>query len=172
MNLNEIMDRNRAVAETVSKQDRSIVPRLRTVVLACADHRVDPAHVLGLDLGDAIVLRNPGGRVTDDVIQNLLVLATIAAVEEIQSEFEIVVMHHTDCGLSRLTGPEHVPLLAAFAGVDGSEVAALQVDDPILAVQHDVARLEALGVLSSQTLVGFVLDLETGRVHRHAGAAA
>jgi carbonic anhydrase len=171
VSVNEMLNRSAERAETVSKQDRSLVPRLQAVVLTCADHRVDPAHVLGLDLGDAIVLRNPGGRVTAAVIEDLLVLATIAGVEGIDADFEIVVMHHTDCGLSRLEGPEHASLLASFAGLEIPEVAALHVGDPVRAVQYDVARLRSLGILSSQTpVVGLVFDLAAGRVEQHAGS--
>ncbi len=171
MTVAEILHRNATRAESLANQDRALVPRLKTVVLTCADHRVDPAYVLGLELGDAIVLRNPGGRVTADIIGNLLVLATVAAVEDIDTDFSIVVMHHTDCGLSRFTGPEHVQLLATFAGVEPEEVAALAVDDPIRAVQYDVARLDSLGVLSDKTvLTGLVFDMETGQVDQHAGS--
>lgn len=170
MTVNELIERNAARVDTLIVQDRGLVPRLKTVVLTCADHRVDPAHVLGLELGDAIVLRNPGGRVTADVIGQLLVLATVAAVESLDTDFSIVVMHHTDCGLSRLGGPEHAQMLATFAGVELDEVPALAVDDPIRAVQYDVARLESLGVLSPQmTLAGLVFDMETGQVCQHAG---
>lgn len=170
MTINDLLERNAGAAADVARQDRAIVPRLRTLVLTCADHRVDPAHVLGLGLGDAIVLRNPGGRLTTDVLQNLLVLATIAEVEEIEAEFEIVIMHHTDCGMSRLVGSEHAPLLAAFAGLEQQEVDLLQVADPIESVRYDVNRLRSLGVLSSTTsLVGVVLDLTTGLVRQYAG---
>lgn len=169
MRTTELLRRNAALVGGVAAQDRSIVPALRTVVLTCADHRVDPAHVLGIGLGDAIVLRNPGGRLTSSVLQDLLVLATVAAVEDIAIDFEFVIMHHTDCGLSRLDGPEHASLISTFVGVDASQSAELEVADPVLSVQYDVARLTSLGVLSPATqVVGLVLDLETGQVRQHA----
>lgn len=169
MSILEMLSRNAERAEIVASQDLALVPRLRVVLLTCADHRVDPAHVLGLELGDAIVLRNPGGRVTQAFIQDLMVLATIAAVEDIDAVFQIVIMHHTDCGLSRLDQPGHEGLVASFAGVDVHEVQALQVADPTLAVRYDTARLDALGVLSTP-VVGLVLDLATGRVEQHTGS--
>ena len=168
MSLDALLERNAAAAGTLAHHDDSLVPVLRTVVLTCADHRVDPAYVLGLGLGDAVVLRNPGGRVTPDAIRSLLVLGTVAAVEELRLDFQIVVMHHTDCGLSRLTGPEHARLLADFAGVDAAAVDDLNVADPVLAVQHDVGLLNSLGVLATPA-VGLVYDLATGLVSQHAG---
>ena len=168
MSLGALLERNATASGTLASHDDSLVPTLRTVVLTCADHRVDPAHVLGLGLGDAVVLRNPGGRVTPDAIRSLLVLGTVAAVEDLRTDFQIVVMHHTDCGLSRLTGPEHASLIADFAGVEASAVGALHVDDPVLAVQHDVALLNSLGVLATPA-VGLVYDIATGLVSRHAG---
>lgn len=169
MQTTELLSRNALRADLIAAQDRSIVPALRTLVLTCADHRVDPAHVLGIGLGDAIVLRNPGGRITSKILQDLLVLGTIAAVEEIAVDFEIVIMHHTDCGLSRLDAPEHAELITSFAGVEASEASALQVADPVRSVQYDVARLCSLGVLSPSTpVIGLVLDLETGQVRQHA----
>jgi carbonic anhydrase len=165
-----VLARNTHNADRLSKQDLGLVPRLRTVVLTCADHRVDPAHVLGLDLGDAVVLRNPGGRVTPEIIAGLVLLGTVAAVENINPGFDIIVMHHTDCGLSRLTEPEHGQMLADFAGVAPENVGELHVDDPVLSVRYDVGRLAALGLGSDLSrFVGVVFDVATGLVRQHAG---
>lgn len=139
----------------------SLAPRLMAVVLACADHRVDPAHVLGIDLGDAVVLRNAGGRVTPDALTNLTVLATVAAVEELPAGFEVIVMHHTDCGLSRLGGPRHAGLLAGYFGVPEEEVP--DVLDPQASVRFDVDRLRAL-LPETVKVSGLVHDIATGKV--------
>lgn len=166
----DLLERNAALANAIAQQDQAIVPRHRTIVLTCGDHRVDPAHVLGLALGDAVVLRNPGGRLTNDVLQSLLVLRTIGQVEGLQARLEFVIMHHTDCGLSRLAGPDHAPLMAGFVGVSVSEIPELHLDDPVRSVQYDVARFRSLGVLPADTpLLGVVLDLATGHVTQHAG---
>ncbi len=134
-------------------------------MLTCADHRVDPAHVLGLKPGEAIVLRNAGGRVTADLLRNLVVLSTVAAVESIDATFEIVVMHHTDCGLSRLDTREHAPLIADYIGVNASDVPKVTVADPLHAVNYDVHRLREV-VSSETTVTGLVYDLESGTVRR------
>jgi carbonic anhydrase len=139
----------------------SLVPRLMAVILTCADHRVDPAHVLGIDLGDAVVVRNAGGRVTPDALTNLTILATIAAIEGLPAGFQLIVMHHTDCGLSRLAGPGHAALLAGYFGVAANEVP--NVLDPYTSVQFDVDLLRSL--LPETVMVsGLVYDVATGKV--------
>ena len=160
-----LIARNTTRAKTLSAASRSLTPALRTIVLACADHRVDPAHVLGLEPGEAIVLRNAGGRVTADLLRNLLVLSTVAAVENIDAAFEIIVMHHTDCGLSRLDTCEHTPLIADYLGVNAGDVPKLTVADPLQAVTYDVHRLREV-VSSKSTVTGLIYDLESGRVRR------
>lgn len=165
MSTDILVRRNARRAGTLSTVSRSLTPALRTIVLTCADHRVDPAHVLDLHPGDAIVLRNAGGRVTADVLRSLLVLSAVAAVEGIDRGFEVVVMHHTDCGLARLDAPEHAPLIADYIGINENDVAKLTVADPWRAVNHDVRRLRE--VVSSETRVtGLVYDLESGTVRR------
>ncbi len=166
MSTDILIGRNARRAETLSAAGHSLTPALRTIVLTCADHRVDPAYVLDLQPGEAIVLRNAGGRVTADVLRSLLVLSTVAAVEGIESAFEIVVMHHTDCGLSRLASRVHAPLVADYIGIDESDVAKATVADPWHAVNYDVHRLRE-AVQSSETIVtGLVYDLESGTVRR------
>jgi carbonic anhydrase len=139
----------------------SLVPRLMAVVLACADHRTDPAHVLGADLGDAVVLRNAGGRVTPDALTNLTILSTVAAVEALPAGFQVIVMHHTDCGLSRLSGPSHAGLLAGYFGVAEDEVP--NVLDPDASVQFDVELLRSL-LPETVPVWGLVHDVATGDV--------
>ena len=165
MSLDILVKRNSVRAAGLRAVSRSLSPSLRTVVIACADHRADPAHVLGLEPGEAVVLRNPGGRVTNDVLRSLLVLATVASVDELGSGFDIVVMHHTDCGLSRLATADHAPLIAGYVGVTPEEVADLALADPLAAVRHDVNRLRAV-VQPDTTVTGLVYDLESGTVCR------
>lgn len=166
MSTDILIGRNARRAKALSAASRSLTPALRTIVLTCADHRVDPAHVLDLQSGEAIVLRNAGGRVTADVLRNLLVLSTVAAVEGIEVAFEIVVMHHTDCGLARLDTREHAPLIAEYIGIDESDVGEAAVADPRHAVNYDVHRLREAVKSSETTVTGLIYDLESGTVRR------
>ncbi len=73
--LDTLYDRNEGFARTFDQGDLPILPRRSTIILTCADSRVDPAHFLGLELGDTLVLRNSGGRVTDNVEQDVALLS-------------------------------------------------------------------------------------------------
>ncbi|MBE9554394.1 MAG: carbonic anhydrase, partial [Proteobacteria bacterium] len=96
-NTTTLLDHNRQFASDFSAADLPILPRLRTVVLTCGDSRVDPAHVLGLELGDAVVIRNNGGRVTPAVVHEIAALAFIVAKMDggEPGPFELVIMQHT-----------------------------------------------------------------------------
>ncbi len=102
-----LLDRNRSFAEQFEAGDLTIRPRMSTIILTCVDARVDPAHLFGLGLGDAIVIRNAGGRITRAVMGDLGILSVLAANMPGPSAMqpELVVIHHTDCGLSRLANP-------------------------------------------------------------------
>src|SRR5207245_5366483 len=76
------------------------IPESKTLIITCADIRVDPAHVLGLELGQAGVVRNVGGRVTPATVQMLAMLAAVAASEGASGDWELVLLQHTDCGIS------------------------------------------------------------------------
>ncbi|HXH81226.1 carbonic anhydrase [Nocardioides sp.] len=160
----ELMVRSSQRSERLRLLSHSTEPALKAVVLTCADHRVDPAHVLGLEPNDAVVLRNPGGRVTGDVVRSLLVLSAVAAVEQLSGGVEIIVMHHTDCGMSRLGGPEHRGLLADYLGTTADGLAEVPVIDPALSLRHDVAALRAL--VGTTPVIGLLFDVGSGTVHR------
>ena len=165
-----LLKRNAERRDDLSKKALTISPGLRALVLTCADHRVDPASVLrskeGVDLGEAVILRNPGGRVTPCFIQNLAVLAVVAAVEGIEPGFELIVMHHTDCGLSRLDGPEHAGLLAHYFGVGEEEISGKHVTDPYMSVQADLEVLRSNPLIPLNTYcIGNCLDIDSGRAN-------
>jgi carbonic anhydrase len=102
--------------------------------------------------------------VTPALVQNLAVLATVAAIEGLETGFELVVMHHTDCGLARLGGPEHTGLLANYLGISEDEVPHRHVTDPMASVRTDIELLRSNPFLP-RTLVasGIVYEVETGR---------
>ena len=84
------------------------LPNVKAVIIGCADMRVDPAHVLGIKPGEAVVMRNIGGRITPGLLEQLGLLGRIGEVAgEIPGgggEFHLIVLHHTDCGITRLAG--------------------------------------------------------------------
>ncbi len=159
--VDELLERNTRFA--THHQPGSPLPRLRTCVVTCPDPRVDPAQVLGLELGDAAVVRAAAGRVSPIVLQQLLFLqATVGAV---QDGFELVLMQHTDCGIARLTAPEYRDGLAAFLGCTVEELDDKAVADPHAAVRLDIAALAANPLIpDSLSVTGVVYDVDSGSV--------
>jgi carbonic anhydrase len=132
-------------------------PALR--VIGCVDSRVDPSDVLGLTLGEAVVMRNIGGRVTPEALRSWALLGRLSAHQS-PSGGHLVVLHHTDCGIRRLASyPEQ---LAAFFEIPVTDLDSKAVDDPYAAVRIDVDiarhRLPALVVS------GLVYDVDNGRI--------
>ena len=105
--LTALLDRNQSFAEQFDAGDLPIRPRMSTIILTCLDARVDPAHLFGLGLGDALVIRNAGGRITPAVLRDLAILSVIGEKLPGPSalELELEVVHHTDCGTARLASP-------------------------------------------------------------------
>ena len=105
--LPHLLEGNRRFTEHFADGELPIRPRLSTVVLTCLDARVDPAHLFDLRLGDALVIRNAGGRVNPGVVTDLAVLGLLAAAlpGDKATTQELVILHHTDCGMSRFADP-------------------------------------------------------------------
>jgi carbonic anhydrase len=164
-----LLERNEQFARTYTPAALA-PPAAQVVIVSCLDHRVDPAHILGLRPGDAPVLRNAGGRVTPAVIDDVAYLAFLAdqlfgAQLEPGRLFEVAVIHHTQCGTSLLADPAFRHQAAEATGVAEAALAAATVADPHETVQADVALLLASPQLSPKVSVsGHVHDIDTGRV--------
>ena len=149
----------------------AMMPNLRTMIIGCADPRVDPAEVLGLELGDAVVIRNIGGRITPSTLQTMAMLRLVAAADPAGPPgpgWNLIVLHHTDCGINRLTG--YPDLLADHFGVPAAELEHKHVTDPWASVATDVAALKANPFLPAELVVsGLVYDVGTGRIEQVVG---
>ena len=154
--------RNRAFAAGGGHDGAPIAPRLRLFVIACVDPRVDPGHVLGLALGDAVVLRNVGGRVTPAVVADLVTTTRLA--EKVAPPgsplFEVAVIHHTQCAAA--TGDGDLPRMDADATGSGPRQQAFS--DPGVTVATDVALLRAAAVSPRIRISGHVYDVASGVV--------
>ena len=159
-----LVERNQRFAAGGSAAGLTMMPRLRTTVIGCLDPRVDPAHVLGLEPGDAPVIRNVGGRVTPAVLEVLDLLALgFPAQIGAQGRMDLVVLQHVECGITRMQGAPAA--LAAYFGVPVAELAGKAVGDPRAAVAADVAVLAAHpGIAAAYTVSGLVYDVATGTV--------
>jgi carbonic anhydrase len=143
------------------------LPNVKAIIIGCADMRVDPAHVLGIKPGEAVVLRNIGGRVTPGLLEQLGLLGRIGEVAgEIPGgggEFHIVVLQHTDCGMTRLASDP--AMLTRYFQIQEGELEKKKVTDPRAAVAIDVAWLRTIPALPSEWLIsGLVYDVATGLV--------
>ncbi len=142
-----------------------MMPTLRTMIIGCVDPRVDPANLLGLDPGEALVIRNIGGRITPAALQTMAMLQTIAQVQGANpgGGFHLLVLHHTDCGITRLEGKPD--MLAGYFGIGKAELEAKAVPNPRTSVAVDVATLRTNRALPDDWLVtGLVYDVATGLV--------
>jgi carbonic anhydrase len=165
-NIESALARNRAFAAAAGYQGASVFPNLRLFVITCLDPRVDPAHFLGLGLGDAMVVRNVGGRVTPEVINDVAFIGQLA--ENFLPGgplFEVAVIHHTQCGSGALADDTFRHRYAQRIGAEESTLREHAVLDPAVTVAHDVERLHSAPAISPRvTVSGHVYDVLTGLV--------
>jgi len=172
-NLDELLQRNKefatqqSAAGTLMPSLPRAMPNVKAIIIGCADMRVDPAHVLGIKPGEAVVLRNIGGRITPGLLEQLGLLGRIGEVAgEIPGgggEFHIVVLQHTDCGMTRLTGDP--AMLAHYFQMQEGALKTKAIADPRAAIAVDVAALRAIPALPGAWLIsGLVYDVATGLV--------
>jgi carbonic anhydrase len=172
-NLDDMLKRNKdfaaqqSAAGTLMPSLPRAMPNVKAIIIGCADMRVDPAHLLGLKPGEAVVLRNIGGRITPGLLEELGLLGRIGQVAGKVpgggGEFHLIVLHHTDCGITRLAGDP--AMLSHYFQVEEEELKAKAVTDPRVAVAVDVALLRAIPALPGEWLIsGLVYDVATGLV--------
>jgi carbonic anhydrase len=161
----ELLQRNRVFAARLPP-GLTALPRLRTCVVSCPDPRVDPAQVLGLELGDAAIVRAAAGRISPIVLQQLVFLqATSAAIGAADASFELILMQHTDCGIRHFMGPDAREGLAVFLGCSVDELEGKAVTDPYAAVRVDMDALAANPLIpDSLSVSGLVYDVHTGQI--------
>jgi carbonic anhydrase len=164
--INTALARNRAFAAAEGHKDAVVFPTLRLFVITCLDPRVDPAHFLGLELSEAIVVRNVGGRVTPEVINDVAFIGQLA--ESFLPDgplFEVAVIHHTQCGAGALADDAFRHRYAQRIGAEESTLREKAVLDPAATVTSDVGRLRAADAVSPRIAVsGYLYDVVTGLV--------
>src|SRR5215470_11877342 len=155
----ELVRRNAAFAATGAFAGLRFPTSDTLQVLGCVDSRVDPGEVLGLELGEGVVMRNIGGRITPAALRSWALLGRLGQGQPPRGH--LVILHHTDCGITRLT--DYPEQLAAFFEIPADELESKAVDDPYAAVRIDVAI--ARQTLPPGRLVsGLVYDVSTGLI--------
>ena len=165
-NLAPLLDRNQAFARTDARQNMPslpFIPRLNLYIVTCIDCRVDPAETLGVKLGEALMQRNIGGRITPAVIQDIAYASYLVETKAPQGPyFEVAIIHHTDCGSTLLADDDLRHGCAQRSGIDERTLADTPVLDP---ARTDVERVLWADQIPPDVLVsGHVYDVETGRV--------
>ena len=162
--IDTLVGRNAAFAASGFDTTLKIMPTQKTIILGCADPRVDPGAIFGLVPGEAAMIRNVGGRVNPATLETMALLRAVVQDRggDIGAGWNFVVLHHTDCGI--INCRNHAPgLLAKHMGVQPSALATLEIDDPYKSVVLDVAALKANPNLPSDIVItGMVYDVATG----------
>ncbi len=157
-NTPELVANNERYVEQFSDRGLSLRPRRRMAVVACMDSRMDIFQMLGLDHGEAHIIRNAGGVVTDDVIRSLCVSQRFLGTQE------IVLVHHTNCGLQSVIEDEFKAEIEAETGLR-PWWALESFSDPFANVRQSIKRLRLSPfILNKDHISGFVYDVETGRL--------
>jgi carbonic anhydrase len=154
----ELLRNAEAYAASFDKGDLPLPPAKKVAVLACMDARVNPYAILGLQEGDAHVIGNAGGVVTDDEIRSLSISQRLLGTEE------IILIHHTDCGMLTFTDDEFRRSVQDDVGIKPTW-AAETFPDLDEDVRQSIARIKASPFIPRKDSVrGFVYEVETGRL--------
>jgi len=150
---------NQAYVELHGDLHLSIKPKTKVTIVTCMDSRLHVAPALGLALGDAHILRNAGGRVTEDMIRSLVIS------QQQMGTREIVVLHHTDCGAQTFNNEDFQEHLKRELGVDVSGQDFLPFQDVEESVREDMKLLRECPLIPDDVIIsGAVYDVDTGRM--------
>jgi carbonic anhydrase len=154
----ELLRNNEAYAASFDKGHLQMPPTKKVAVVACMDARLQPNRILGLEEGEAHVIRNAGGVITDDEIRSLAISQRLLGTEE------IILMHHTDCGMLTFTDEDFRRSLQEEVGIKpnwATEAFSDLEDD----VRQSIARIKASPFIPHKHSVrGFIYEVETGRL--------
>jgi carbonic anhydrase len=156
--IDELVDNAQAYAQTFDRGELPLPPAKRVAIVACMDARLNPYGLLGLEEGDAHVIRNAGGVITDDEIRSLSISQRLLGTEE------IMLIHHTDCGMLTFGDDDFRRQVQEDTGVK-PEWAAEAFSDLDEDVRQSIARIKASPFIPRKDQVrGFVYDVHDGRL--------
>jgi carbonic anhydrase len=155
----EFQKANDTYSSSFSKGNLPMPPGRHVAVLTCMDARLDPARFLGLEEGDAHVIRNAGGRASEDAIRSL------AISQQLLGTHEVVVIHHTDCGMLTFSNADLRKKLKQELNADAEHVDFLPFKDLEQSVRDDVATIKnSPFLLKNIEVSGFIYDVKSGRL--------
>jgi carbonic anhydrase len=152
--------KNRSYAGSFTQGNLPMPPGRRLAIVTCMDARLHPEKFLGLEVGDAHVIRNAGGRVSDDAIRSLVIS------EQLLGTKEVIVIHHTDCGMLTFSNADLAGKIRKTLGVDVCERDFLPFPDLEQSVRDDVETLRSSPLIPNDvTINGAIYDVRTGELH-------
>jgi carbonic anhydrase len=152
----ELLANARRYVETFDKGDLPLPPAKHVAVVACMDARLNPYGLLGLSEGDAHVIRNAGGIITQDELRSLAISQRLLGTNE------IMLIHHTDCGMLTFTDDDFRTQILADTGIKPTW-AAEAFDDLDTSVRQNIARIKAEpSIPNKDSIRGFVYDVKSG----------
>ncbi len=155
----EFLKANEAYAATFQQGHLPMPPARQVAVLTCMDARLDPARFLGLQEGDAHVIRNAGGRASADAIRSLVIS------EQLLGTTTVVVIHHTDCGMLTFSNADLRTKLKQGLKADADAIDFLPFTDLEQSVRDDVATLKASPLIPDNVdISGFIYDVSSGKL--------
>jgi carbonic anhydrase len=165
--IDELVQANVDYASTFDRGDLPMPPARRLAIVTCMDARIIPSRALGLEEGDAHVIRNAGGRARE-------ALRSLVISQRLLGTNQIAVIHHTDCGMLTFTNPVLHAKVKQDLGADSTAIDFLPFSDVEESVREDVEFLLSSPLIAREVPVrGFIYDVRTGRLNEvatHAGA--
>lgn len=158
---NELIDANHSYASTFTESGLPMPPARKVAVVACMDARLDVYRLLGLGLGEAHVIRNAGGVVTDDTIRSIVISQRLLGTEE------IVLVHHTDCGMLTFADDALKQSITEDTGIR-PPFALESFTDLDADIRQSLARIAASPFVPYKNARGFVYDVDTGALREVA----
>ncbi|MCD4534865.1 carbonic anhydrase [Nocardioides sp. cx-169] len=158
----DLLAANRDFASDFSLSGFDGVAHAGVAIVTCMDSRIDPLGMVGLKPGDAKIFRNPGGRVTPQALEALVLGTHLLGVER------ILVVPHTRCAMASHTEEEIRERVSASSGQDASWQSFGVITDQLQALREDIAKIRTHPLIPADTVVGgFVYDVDTGLLERH-----
>ncbi|HJR89957.1 MAG TPA: carbonic anhydrase [Aeromicrobium sp.] len=153
----DLLAANRAYAGSFEYSGFDGIAKAGVAVVTCMDSRIDPLGMIGLSPGDAKILRNPGGRVTDQVLVALVLGVTLLKVDR------VLIIEHTRCAMASSTEDELRRRVGSEAGTDASWMSLGVIEDQAAAIRDDIAKVMAHPLIGDHVAVaGFIYDVDTG----------
>ena len=159
-NFKDLFDANSEFVKSFKSQELTGQARKGLAIITCMDSRIDPLRIVGMQPGDAKILRNAGARVTEDVLRTLVLATHLLNVNR------VLVMPHTDCRMASGTEDEIHAAIKERSGVDTRGIEIRTVKDQVAALNADLVRIKSFPLLPGEIAVtGAIYDVKSGKLN-------